>query len=443
MTLKWRGTLKLPPLPERKRVVGGNLVYQYAFAGAACNAAVHEADMPGHDLVLTELRAPFDRLYLRRKNARRRPLDAGVLRTDDPTDARAWPETVSRVQWDKGALDDWASTPNEVVRSWHGQFVFRAQQMDPPAHGLRPPQLGALHAIAGHFAVGKDFEPATVVLPTGAGKTETMLAVQVYRRLARTLVLVPSEVLRVQIGRKFLSLGVLSEVGVVPLEVARPRVALLRKGIATAEEARALAAESNVIVALPNSLAACAPEAVDALAEACTDLIVDEAHHVSAKSWDAVRQRFASKRILQFTATPFRQDGKRVGGKIIFNYKLGDAQDDHLYSPSTCAPWKSTVTSQHGIGRSPTPRSLRCAMTSLRGETIGSWREPNRASAPKRWVRCIDSLRRSSILWWSAPALAADRPTPTRWPPCALKDRPARGSSCAWTCWARDSTTRT
>src|SRR5690606_25573556 len=92
-------------------------------------------------------------------------------------------------------------------------------------------------------------------------------------------------------------------------------------------------AEANVIVALPNSLAACTSEAADALSEACTDLIVDEAHHVSAKSWDAVRQRFASKRVLQYTATPFRQDGKRVGGKIIFNYKLGDAQDDGLYSP--------------------------------------------------------------------------------------------------------------
>ncbi|WP_408950269.1 DEAD/DEAH box helicase [Lysobacter sp. Hz 25] len=333
MALKWQGTLQLPPLPERKVTVGGNVVYQAPFAGATCQAAVHDADVPGHDLVLTDLRAPFDRLYLRRKSARRRAPEAGVLRSDEPTDASAWPDAVDHLSWDKGALDDWASTPEAVVRSWQGQFAFRAQQSDPPARGLRSPQLGALHAIAGHFAVGKEFEPATVVLPTGAGKTETMLAVQVYRQVTRSLVLVPSEVLRVQIGRKFLSLGVLQQAEVVPWEVACPRVALLRKGIATAEEARALAAESNVIVALPNSLAACTPEAADALSEACTDLIVDEAHHVSAKSWDTVRQRFSSKRVLQFTATPFRQDGKRVGGKIIFNYKLGDAQDDGLYSP--------------------------------------------------------------------------------------------------------------
>src|SRR5699024_10405103 len=32
------------------------------------------------------------------------------------------------------------------------------------------------------------------------------------------------------------------------------------------------------------------------------------------------------KRILQFTATPFRNDGKKIGGDIIFNYGLALAQ---------------------------------------------------------------------------------------------------------------------
>jgi superfamily II DNA or RNA helicase len=45
------------------------------------------------------------------------------------------------------------------------------------------------------------------VLPTGLGKTETMLATQVYRWLDRSLVLVPSDALRRQIAKKFISLG--------------------------------------------------------------------------------------------------------------------------------------------------------------------------------------------------------------------------------------------
>jgi hypothetical protein len=40
------------------------------------------------------------------------------------------------------------------------------------------------------------------VLPTGPGKTETLLATQVYRRLDRSLVPVPSDTLRRQIAMK-------------------------------------------------------------------------------------------------------------------------------------------------------------------------------------------------------------------------------------------------
>jgi hypothetical protein len=45
------------------------------------------------------------------------------------------------------------------------------------------------------------------VLPTEPGKTETMLATQVYRRLDRSLVPVLSDTLRRQIAKKFISLG--------------------------------------------------------------------------------------------------------------------------------------------------------------------------------------------------------------------------------------------
>jgi superfamily II DNA or RNA helicase len=199
--------------------------------------------------------------------------------------------------------------------------------------GLRQPQVGALHAIAAHFSVGTDFDAATVVLPTGTGKTETMLAAQIYLRLPRTLVLVPSDALRNQIARKFISLGVLPDARIIPVEMARPRVAIINAGIRKPEDAAALLLNANVIIALPNSLEASTLDALTALCQGCTDLIVDEAHHITARTWQNVRTHFSQKRILQFTATPFRRDGKRVDGKIIFNYKLGDAQAAGYYRP--------------------------------------------------------------------------------------------------------------
>ncbi|WP_317644965.1 DEAD/DEAH box helicase family protein [Sporosarcina sp. GW1-11] len=44
-------------------------------------------------------------------------------------------------------------------------------------------------------------------------------------------------------------------------------------------------------------------------------VIFDEAHHLAAPEWGAVKERFSGEKILQFTATPFRNDGKKVHGK--------------------------------------------------------------------------------------------------------------------------------
>lgn len=130
--------------------------------------------------------------------------------------------------WDSaGKLEHYAETPEQVLALWRNKFRFRVESEDGHEPGLRMPQIGALHAIAAHFAVGERFEPATVVLPTGTGKTETMLATLVYRQLKRTLVLVPSDALRTQISEKFLSLGVLPAAGVVPGQLPGPHVAEL------------------------------------------------------------------------------------------------------------------------------------------------------------------------------------------------------------------------
>ncbi len=40
-------------------------------------------------------------------------------------------------------------------------------------------------------------------------------------------------------------------------------------------------------------------------------LYVDQAHHLAAKSWSDFKSQFREKKILQFTATPFRNSGKK------------------------------------------------------------------------------------------------------------------------------------
>lgn len=330
---EWHGMITLPPSRLREEGVGGNAIFQQAFRGGRFEAEVFPSEIRGHKLVRTRLSYPFNELLLRQKGARRAATNYLILSAPELELVSDFsPET--RLEWDDlGLLSENFSTPEQILESWKDRFLFREEDPDVGTGGLRPPQVGALHAIAAHFAVGSEFEPATVVLPTGTGKTETMLSLQVYRRLDRTLVIVPSDALRTQITDKFVSLGVLPDAGVVPQETIGPIVAKLTTGLGSVEDAAAVIDKANVVVALPQTLSASAPEALNLLTERCTDLIVDEAHHVPASQWSSVRQMFAGKRITQFTATPFRRDSQRIDGKIVFNFKLGDAQAADYYRP--------------------------------------------------------------------------------------------------------------
>ncbi|KRR29121.1 DEAD/DEAH box helicase [Bradyrhizobium retamae] len=330
---KWTRPVRLLATPERRLSAGKNTITQSAFQQAVVSADFFESQHSGHDLIKTKLSAPFDEMLVRFPKVHRVTTPLPVLTAVDPEDYKQSSSPLE-LTWDRlGALETWADSPEKVLDSWRNRFIFAVEDLDHGHPGLRLPQIGALHAIAAHFSVGREFEPATVVLPTGTGKTETMLADLVYRRERKMLVLVPSSILRNQIGAKFSTLGVLPAAGAIPVEVARPFVTKITKGISTVGHAEAIVNASNVIIATPDILKASAPDALRRLLEGCSTLVVDEAHHITAATWSEVRDRFTAKKIIQFTATPFRRDERKVDGKIIFNFKLGDAQEAGYYRP--------------------------------------------------------------------------------------------------------------
>lgn len=56
------------------------------------------------------------------------------------------------------------------------------------------------------------------------------------------------------------------------------------------------------------------------------DLILfDEGHHNVAESWDLLRESFPNARIVNFSATPVRADGKRMQGPIVYSYSIFNA----------------------------------------------------------------------------------------------------------------------
>jgi len=168
-------------------------------------------------------------------------------------------------------------------------------------------------------------------MPTGTGKTETMLALFVIDP-KRTLIIVPSDALRTQTAGKFQTLGVLPEAGVVTGAFKTPVVGLLKSGLKTVEDCEALVASCNVVVATPQSVTQSSDEARSRLVELCEQLIVDEAHHVAARTWRAIAEDFAAKPVTQFTATPFREDGEFMGGRVRYAYPLRLAQRDGYFA---------------------------------------------------------------------------------------------------------------
>jgi superfamily II DNA or RNA helicase len=214
---------------------------------------------------------------------------------------------------------------DDLVHRWSDGFTFKSGDESRP--GLRTPQVGALHALLAHWTVADD--TANVVMPTGTGKTETMIAALVAEGLLPLLVVVPSRALRWQLSRKFLTLGVLPSVGVLPADTPLPTVATI-DGAISAEQLPSLLACDVLVTTMAGIIRADATVRA-AVAEAVSHLFIDEAHHVPARTWSEFREAFSPRRVAQFTATPFRSDGKLIPGKVIYRYPLRKAQQEGYF----------------------------------------------------------------------------------------------------------------
>ncbi len=68
-----------------------------------------------------------------------------------------------------------------------------------------------------------------------------------------------------------------------------------------------------------------------ALSQNMSYIFMDEAHHIKAPTWLHFRNLCQKEKIIQFNATPFRNDGQNLDGKFIFNYSLKKAQENGYF----------------------------------------------------------------------------------------------------------------
>lgn len=227
---------------------------------------------------------------------------------------------------------------DQIRKSWINQLSLREEikEAGMEQSGFRTPQLGAIHAALAHWAVSDGI--ATVVMPTGTGKTETMLALLVSERCERLLVTVPSDSLRGQLFGKFSSLGLLKQFGLVYPKAERPIVGVLYEKFETKEELVQFIQKCNVVVTTMAGVAGYSESLQECFAENFPYYFVDEAHHMKAKTWSEFIDKFTGSKVLQFTATPFRNDGAKLNGQIIFNYPLKRAQKDGYFTKINYSP---------------------------------------------------------------------------------------------------------
>lgn len=294
-----------------------------------------------------EFRTIHGFIYFLSKNKDKYPKECydGVFYLQLDENQKATLETVQNCK--KKLLIGKHPPVSKIACTWLNGFQYKQEKRNEVGeivqYGLRPPQIGALHSILAHWSISK--KPALVIMPTGTGKTETMLCLSIANQNEKTLVIVPTDSLRTQISNKFIGLGILKAepFEIVADTVLYPKVSVLKTTIDTIEDAEKIL-DANVIISTPQILTNLLKTGKNAIfkliVQQCNNLIIDEAHHIAAKTWKDIKLSFesAGKPVLLFTATPFRNDGGRIEGEAIYNYPLSLAQRDKYYEKIIFTP---------------------------------------------------------------------------------------------------------
>ena len=211
-------------------------------------------------------------------------------------------------------------------RNYYEHLRYPLESEDHP--GFRPAQLGAIHAVGGHFAQRSD--PAIVTMPTGSGKTGVMVASAFILRATRVLVVTPSRLVREQIAEEIANLSLLVRLTALPGDLERPKVWNASGRVTTPARWRELR-EYDVVVGTVQSTSPALKDLAPPEPDQFDLVIVDEAHHSSARTWQALLDCFPNSKRILFTATPFRRDRREIRGRFVFTYDLHRARDDGVF----------------------------------------------------------------------------------------------------------------
>jgi superfamily II DNA or RNA helicase len=215
--------------------------------------------------------------------------------------------------------------------------------------GLRNAQLGAIHSISSFFTLNKS-KAAIVVMPTGSGKTAVLMMTPYVLESNKVLIITPSKLVRSQVADEYSTLKTLIKTKVFPKNIKRPKVLEMKK--LYKEEYDSLLENADVIVATPQVGWSLSQE--EKIKNIFDLVLIDEAHHVPAKTWTEILENINEAKHVLFTATPFRMDNKTIKGVFVYNYPLSQAYKETPLSSSNSGitfsiPQKSPIVMSDGL----------------------------------------------------------------------------------------------
>lgn len=187
---------------------------------------------------------------------------------------------------------------------------------------LRIPQREGWVRIRDHFQQANAAREVGIVLPVGCGKSGLIAITPYAMEARRALVIAPGTRIRGQLGndlRANSQTNFYERCAVFSRDEQFPETTVVASGRVNLDDIR----HCDIAVANIQQIAGDENRWLDDLEQDFFDLIlVDEAHHNTAASWQQVKRRFPGARIVNFSATPNRADGGLMEGDIIYSFPV-------------------------------------------------------------------------------------------------------------------------
>jgi superfamily II DNA or RNA helicase len=209
-------------------------------------------------------------------------------------------------------------------------FLLAGENIMDNEEGLRNVQRQAYVEICTHFLINKSKKPAVAILPTGSGKTGLMAIAPFGLSKGRVLIITPQLVIKDHVldsldpstpQNFWLRHKVFTDFSQLPKVIEFDKDTLFDELV-----------ESNIVILNIHKLSTKnRNNLLDIVDNEFFDMIIiDEAHHSPAQTWQSALEYFNKAKVIKVTGTPFRADRQKIEGEVVINYRLGKAMHDGI-----------------------------------------------------------------------------------------------------------------